>query len=69
MDNPGSPYANKDRSSFADTGGLATGKDCRRVRVDASELKPLDAPWVKGLDADEAVWASAVVNPESSAYN
>jgi hypothetical protein len=45
--------------------------DRRRVRLDASELKPLDAPGersrVKGFDTREAAWASAAVNPKSSA--
>ena len=42
--NPGSPYGDKDRGSIADTGGSASGVDRRRVRVDATELKSLDAP-------------------------
>jgi hypothetical protein len=45
--------------------------DRRRVRVDATELKPLDAPSersrVKGLGTREAAWASAAINPKSSA--
>jgi hypothetical protein len=69
--NPGSPLGNKDRGSIVDTGGSASGMDRRRVRVDASELKPLDAPSersrVKGLGTREAAWASAAVNPKSSA--
>jgi hypothetical protein len=69
--NPGSPYGDKDRGSIADTGGPASGVDRRRVRVDATELKPLDAPSersrVKGLGTREAAWASAAVNPKSSA--
>jgi hypothetical protein len=68
--NPGSQHGDKDCGSFADTGGSASGVDRRRVRVDASELKPLDAPgerWrVKGLDACEAAWAPAAVNRKSS---
>jgi hypothetical protein len=69
--NPGSPHGNKDCGSIADTGGSASGVDRRRVRVDASELKPLDAPSeqsrVKGLGTREAAWASTAVNPKSSA--
>ncbi len=69
--NPGSPYGDKDCGSIADTGGSASGVDCRRVRVDATELKPLDAPGersrVKGLGTREAAWASAAVKLESSA--
>lgn len=69
--NPGSPYGDKDRGSIADTGGSASGVDRRRVRIDASELKPLDAPSersrVKGLGTREAAWTSAAVNPKSSA--
>ena len=69
--NPGSPHGDKDRGSIADTGGSASGMDRRRVRVDASELKPLDAPSersrVKGLGAREAAWAPAAVKPKSSA--
>jgi len=69
--NPGSPHGNKDRGSIADTGGSASGVDRRRVRVDATELKPLDAPGersrVKGLDTREAAWASTAVKPKSSA--
>jgi hypothetical protein len=69
--NPGSPHGDKDRGSIADTGGSASGVDRRRVRVDATELKPLDAPsersGVKGLGTREAAWASAAVNFKSSA--
>jgi hypothetical protein len=69
--NPGSPHGNKDRGSIADTGGSASGLDRRRVRVDATELKPLDAPGersrVKGLGTREAAWASTAVKPKSSA--
>jgi hypothetical protein len=69
--NPGSPHGDKDCSSIADTGGSASGVDRRRVRVDASELKPLDAPGersrVKGLGTGKAAWASAAFNPKSSA--
>lgn len=69
--NLGSPHGDKDRGSIADTGGSASGMDRRRVRVDASELKPLDAPsersGVKGLGTHEAAWASAAFNPKSSA--
>ena len=69
--NPGSPHGDKDRGSFADTGGSASGVDRRRVRVDAPELKPLDAPsersGIKGPGTREAAWASAAVNPKSSA--
>ena len=69
--NPGSPHGDKDRGSIADTGGSASGVDCRRFRVDATELKPLDAPSersrVKGLGTPEAAWASAAVNLKSSA--
>ena len=69
--NPGSPHGGKDRGSIADTGGSASGMDRRRVRVDASELKPLDAPGersrVKGLGAREATWASGPDKPKSSA--
>jgi hypothetical protein len=69
--NPGSPHGNKDRGSVADIGGSASGLDRRRVRVDATELKPLDAPGkrsrVKGLGTREAAWASAALNPKSSA--
>ena len=69
--NPGSPHGDKDRGSIADTGGSASGLDRRRVRVDATELKPLDAPSersrVKGLGTREAAWASAAVDPKSSA--
>ena len=68
--NPGSPHGNKDRGSIADTGGSASGMDRRRVRVDASELKPLDAPSersrVKGLGTREAAWASGPDKPKSS---
>ncbi len=42
--NPGSPHGDKDRGSIADTGGSASGVGRRRARVDATELKPLDAP-------------------------
>ncbi len=69
--NPGSPHGDKDRGSIADTGGSASGVDRRRVRVDATELKPLDAPGersrVKGLGPREAAWASAAVKPKGSA--
>ena len=69
--NPGSPYGDKDRGSIADTGGSASGVGRRRVRVDAAELKPLDAPSkrprVKCLDTRAATWASAAVNRKSSA--
>ena len=69
--NPGSPHGNKNRGSIADTGGSASGVDRRRVRVDATELKPLDAPGersrVKGLVTREAAWTSAAVKPKSSA--
>ena len=69
--NPGSPHGDKDRGSIADTGGSASGVDRRRIRVDATELKPLDAPSdrsrVKGLGTREATRASAAANPESSA--
>jgi len=69
--NSESPHGNKDRGSIADTGGSASGVDRRRVRVDATELKPLDArserSRVKGLGTCEAAWASGAVNPESSA--
>jgi hypothetical protein len=69
--NPGSPHGDKDRGSIADTGGSASGVDRRRVRVDATELKPLDAPsersGVKGLGTRKAAWASAAVNFKSSA--
>lgn len=69
--NPGSPYGDKDRGSIADTGGSASWVDCRRVRVDATEPEPLDAPSersrVKGLGVCETAWASAEVNSESSA--
>ena len=69
--NPGSPYGDKDRGSIADTGGSASGVDRRRVRVDATELKPLDAPSersrVKGLGTPEAAWASAADNLKGSA--
>jgi hypothetical protein len=69
--NPGSPHGDKDRGSFADTGGSASGVDRRRVRVDASELKSLDAPSerprVRGPGTREAAWASAAVNSKSSA--
>ena len=68
--NPGSPHGNEDRGSIADTGGSASGVDCRRVRVDASELKPLDAPGErsrgKGLGTCEAAWASSAVKSERS---
>jgi hypothetical protein len=69
--NPGSPHGDKDRGSIADTGGSASGLDRRRVRVDATELKPLDAPGersrVRGLGAREAAGASAALKLESSA--
>jgi hypothetical protein len=68
--NPGSPHGDKDRGSFADTGGSASGVDRRRVRFDSTELKPLDAPsersGVKGLGIREAAWASAAANRKSS---
>ena len=69
--NPGSPHGNKDRGSIADTGGSASGMDRRRIRVDATELKPLDAPSersrLRGLGIRETTWATAAVNPKSSA--
>jgi hypothetical protein len=69
--NPGSPYGDKDRGSIADTGGSASGVGGRRVRVDATEPKSLDAPGKrsrdKGLDPGEAGWTSPAVNPESTA--
>jgi hypothetical protein len=69
--NPGSPHGDKERGSIADTGGSASGVDRRRIRVDASELKSLDAPSersrVKGLGTREAAEAPAAVNPKSSA--
>ncbi len=69
--NPGSPHGDKDRGSIADTGGSASGVDCRRIRLDATELKPLDAPSersrVKGLDTREAAWTTAAVDLKSSA--
>jgi hypothetical protein len=69
--NPGSPHGDKDRGSIADTGGSASGMDRRRVRLDASELKPLDAPSersrVKGVGTREAAWASGPDNPKGSA--
>ena len=69
--NPGSPYGDKDRGSIADTGGSASGVGGRRVRVNATEFKPLDAPSkrsrVKGLGPREAAWTSPPVNPKSSA--
>ena len=69
--NPGSPHGNEDRGSIADTGGSASGVDRRRIRVDATELKPLDAPSersrVKGFGTREAAWASAAVDLKSSA--
>ena len=69
--NPGSPHGDEDRGFIADTGGSASGVDRRRVRADATELKPLDAPSersrVKGLGIREAAWASAEVNFKSSA--
>ncbi len=69
--NSGSPHGDKDRGSIADTGGSASGVGCGRVRVDATELKPLDASSersrVKGLGTREAAWASAAVNVKSSA--
>jgi hypothetical protein len=69
--NPGSPHGDKDRGSIADVGGSASGVDRRRVRVDASELKSLDAPSersrVKSLSTREAAWASAAVNAKNSA--
>ena len=69
--NPGSPHGDKDSGFIADTGGSASGVDRRRVRIDAPELKPLDAPSersrVKGLGTRKAAWASAAVNPKSSA--
>src|SRR5512139_3411292 len=69
--NPGSPHGDKDRGSIADTGGSASGVDCRRIRLDATELKPLDAPSersrVKGLDTREAARTSAAVDLKSSA--
>ena len=69
--NPGSPYGDKDRGSIADAGGSASRMDRRRVRVDATELKPLGARGersrVKGLGPGEAAWASASVNPKGPA--
>jgi len=69
--NPRSPHGNKDRGSIADTGGSSSGVDRRRVRVDATELKPLDAPGgrsrVKGFGTSEATQASTAVKPKSSA--
>ena len=69
--NPGSSHGSKDRGSIAGTGGSASGLDRRRVRVDATELKPLDAPGersrVKGLGTHEATWASTAVKPRRSA--
>ena len=69
--NPGSPHGDKDPGSIADTGGSATGMDRRRGRVDASELKPLDAPSersrVKSLGTGKAAWTSPAVNIKSSA--
>jgi len=69
--NPGSPHGSKDRGSIADTGGSASGVDRRRVRVDATELKPLDAPGersrVKSFGTQEAAWASTAVKPKSPA--
>ena len=69
--NPGSPHGDKDRGSIADTGGSASGVDRRSVRVDATELKPLDASSersrAEGPGAREAAWASAAVNLKSSA--
>src|SRR5512139_3190535 len=69
--NPGSPHGDKDCGSIADTGGSASGVGCRRVRVDATELKPLDAPSErsrpKGLGSHEATWASTAVNVKGSA--
>jgi hypothetical protein len=69
--NPGGPHGDKDCGSIADTGGSASGVDRRRVRVDATELKPLDAPSersrVKGFGTDETAWTSAAVNFKSSA--
>ncbi len=68
--NPGSPHGDKDRGSIADTGGSASGVDRRRVRVDATELKPLDAPSersrLESLDSREATWASTAVNAKGS---
>ena len=69
--NPGSPYGDKDRGSIADTGGSASGVGCRRVGIDATELKPLDArserSRLKGLGPREAAGASPTINPKSSA--
>lgn len=69
--NSGSPYGDKDRGSVADTGGSASGVGGRRVRVDAAELKSLDASSkrsrIKGLGAREAAWAPAEVNPRRAA--
>jgi hypothetical protein len=69
--NPRSPHGDKDRGSIADTGGSASGVDRRRVRNDATELKPLDAPGersrVKGLGTGEAAWASTAVKFKNSA--
>jgi len=70
-DNPGSPDGDKDRSFIADTGGSASGVGRRRLRVDATELKPLDAPSersrVKGLGVRKTAWASTANKPTSSA--
>lgn len=56
--NPGSSHGDKDSGSIADIGGSASGVDRRCVRVDATDLKPLDAPSersrVKGLGIREA---------------
>ena len=69
--NPGSPQGDKDCGSVADIGGSASGMDCRRVRVNASELKPLDAPsersGVKGLRVHKEAWAAGADKPKSSA--
>ena len=69
--NPGSPHGDKDRGSVTDIGGSAPGMDCRHVRVNASELKPLDAPsersGVKGFRVHKEAWAAGADKPKSSA--
>jgi hypothetical protein len=69
--NPGSPHGDKDRGFVVGIGGSTSGVDRRRVRINASELKPLDA-WsersrIKGLGTGETAWTSTAVNPKSSA--
>ncbi len=63
---PRSPCGDIDRGSIANIGGSVFGADRRRVRVDASELKPLDAltkrPGFNSLDTREAAWTPASVN-------